>query len=139
MAFSKPFSEDEIEYIRLKHGVLSSAEIAEKLDRSQRGVNNKIKELGLSDANLASCARVKEGLPEPPGIVPGGRLEALFELRDMIRAEVILAEGQTKAKLSQEYREILSEIDALENPVGGDQDDEGIGDILCTIGLRTSS
>lgn len=138
MAFSKPFSDEEIEYIKLKYGVLSSAEIAEKLDRSQRGVNNKIKELGLSDARLASCARVKGASIEPPGIEECGRLGALVELRDMIRAEVILAEGQTKAKLSQEYREILAEIDALENPVGGDQEDDEFGDILCTIGLRTS-
>lgn len=134
MAFSKPFTEEEIDYIRMKHGVLSTSEIAEKLERSQRGVRNKIKELGLNDAQKASCARV---YGESDGTEPEDRLDALYELKSMIRAEVIVAEGQAKAKLSQEYREILAEIDELENPTGEESGEDELGRVLCSIDVRT--
>lgn len=134
MSWSKPFTVAEIEYIKNNFPRMSALEIAEQLGRTKRGVNAKISALGLRDADGERCARASFPAEQPR---EGSRIDALKELRDMQRSALAACSAASMAKLSAEYRETLSQIEAIENPDTSNGGDE-LGELLGLVALRTS-
>ena len=128
MAWAQPYTEDEINYIRAQLGAMTPAEIAEKLGRSKRGINNKIKELGIEP-------KQQEAQSAPPQGGGDQTLEDLLELRALIRAQMLEAGPQALAKLSGEYRAVLEAIDRRRP--GGEEEGkpDDIGQILLSFKL----
>ena len=57
MTWHKPFSDSEVEYIERHYPHMSCSEMGEKLGRSEQGVRNVVKKLGLPQRR----ARAAEG------------------------------------------------------------------------------
>ena len=138
MAWSKPFTADELAYIEATYPQVGAEEVARRLGRSRRGVENKIKQLGLT----ARRARARED-PAPSQAEPAadGRLGDLLELKGILRS-TLSGDIAPKdiAKVSAEYRAVLSEIEQLEGGDGGNSalDDQGIDGLIGLVSLRTA-
>ena len=138
MGWSKPFTADELSYIEATYSQLGAAEVARRLGRSRRGVENRVKQLGLE----APRARDRAAAPRAPARAGGDRHDALVELRDLLRANLVGDRVASKdiAKISAEYRAVLADIDALEDGDGGSGavDVGGIDGIIGVVPLRTA-
>lgn len=133
VTWSKPFTEVEEAYVRERWGQLTAIEIAEKLGRSRRGVENLAKRLGLA----APRARVNAGVPQDslPAVMrreergrepeEPDKLEDLRWLRRQLRRQLADAGPQTAPKLAREYRETLDAIERAEVDDGDGGYDEG--------------
>lgn len=138
MSWSKPFDEDELTYIEASWPRLSAAEIARRLGRSPRGVNRKIRELGLREPRARASVPPGAGAQGGAGgDAPGGAdaregadaadaqdtLTRLRELREVLRAKLVGDIDPRAIKgVSEEYRAVLAQITELE---GGDGGEEG--------------
>ena len=142
MGWSKPFTEDELAFIEASYPQLGSAEIARRLGRSRRGVDNKVRQLGLAERR----ARAREAAEVPP--LPRrdptrseqDTLADLYELKGILRSALVAdIDPRNIPKISAEYRQVLSEIDAIEN--GGEEQDDasGIDGLIGTIELRAAA
>lgn len=138
MAWSKPFDADELAYIEAAYPQVGAEEIARRLGRSRRGVENKIKQLGLT-ARRAPAREDPAPLPADPA--PDGRLSDLLELKAILRA-TLAGDIAPKdiAKVSAEYRAVLAEIEQLEGGDGGNSalGDQGIDGLIGLVSLRTA-
>ena len=145
MGWAKPFDDKEIAFVKEKYPRMSAAEIAEKLGRSRRGVENLVKRLGLT----ASCAPARVRVVPLPN-KPAGRasseadgqdeLSDLRELRSILKHSLSDAGSKELPKLSAEYREVLARISELERKGKGSGSAKGgaDGSIKAFSGLRTS-
>lgn len=137
MSWSKPFTEDEITFVRESFGQLSPAEMAQRLGRSKRGVNNLISRLGLRASQKA-----EEPAPAPPRqAASGSQLDALLELRDILRLALLDAGPQSIPKVAREYRETLDEIERLRDggESGPGRGEDAFDALLGAIGRKLSS
>lgn len=135
MGWSKPFDEVETEYIENHYPTLSCATIAAKLGRSERGVRNAVKRLGLAEPRPPAPARSNEDAracagDAPVGGDPGGGCggcepsqDELAELREIkrvlkraLRSEI---DPKDMPKLSAELREVIRRISELEGDGDG--------------------
>lgn len=136
MVWSKPFSDIEIAYIEKEWQQLGTAEIASRLKRSKRGVENIVKKLGLRESCAPVCARVNTSVDDEPD----GKDE-LDELIELKRLQKIMLRTCTSSqhfpKLSAEYRETLKQIEELKNGNEGGRLDGG-GELLGIVSLRPS-
>ena len=129
MAWARPFSDEEKEEIKKLKDQLTPQEIADRLGRSRRGVENVIKKLEES----ASCARAWCAPAEGSG---RGALADLKALAARLEAAMNEAGPQSLPRLAREYRETVMQIEALE---GGDAEHGKQGDpgeLVATIALR---
>ena len=137
MSWSKPFTEDEVTFVRESFGQLSPTEMAQRLGRSKRGVNNLISRLGLRASRQAAVP-----VPTPPRQAPAdSQLGALLELRDILRLALLDAGPQAIPKVAREYRETLDEIERLRDggrPEGSHGED-AFDALLGAIGRKLSS
>lgn len=130
MTWSKPLSEIELAYIEKSWPRLSCAEIAEKLGRSKRGVENAVSRMGLREprapAGETARARADAGDPEEEGRDDG--LDELTELLMLKRAQkrqIREAGPQSLPRLSAEFRETVKRIDELRNGGKGNDGSRG--------------
>ena len=137
MAWSKPFTEVETLFVTQRWGQLSAAEIAEKLGRSRRGVENLAKRLGLS----APCARAigadaeADAQPPPESLSAEaetqgepGELEDLRWLRRQLKRQLADAGPQSAPRLASEFRETIAAIrraEADDDGYGNEEQEEG--------------
>ena len=139
MAWSKPFSAEETEFIRESFPQLSPATIAQRLGRSTRGVEKKVAELGLRESRArASFA------PDPPpdrgaGAGQRGRLADLVELRGVLR-NALLADIDPRAlpKIAAEYRATIDEIARIEGDGEDGVDGCDIGELLSVVPIQAA-
>lgn len=103
MAFSKPFTDEELAYIRGNYPKKTCEEIAEDLGRSRRGVYNKVRDMGLRKTATGKPAE------RPQARVAGAH--TLDELAGVLWLNIQAAEPRDVAKLAKEYRECLAEIE----------------------------
>lgn len=130
MAWSKPFTEEEDEYIRTVFPQMRTGAIAQKLGRSPSGVRARIAALGLREeaAILRTRACAHEG--EPAKQAQDGTqdtLSMLRELRGVLRCALMDAEPRNIPSISAEYRETLEAIEKIENGGEGGEGGEGGG------------
>ena len=131
MAWSKPFTADEIAAIEGMYPQLGAAEIAEKLGRSRRGVENVIKRIEKAAPHTRASCR--------PDEADGGALDKLRDTAGVLRAAMADAGPRDIAKLAHEYREYVLEIDRLERAEDGEErDGEGFDQLLGVISLRAT-
>ena len=135
MAWGKPFSVDELTFIEESFPQLSSATIAERLGRSERGVNRKIAELGLRDSH----ARASVPPQEASGAEQHGRLADLVELRGVLR-NALLADIDPRAlpKIAAEYRATIDEIARIEGDGEDGADGCDIGELLNVVPIQAA-
>lgn len=136
MAWAKPFTAEEKEYIETVFPQMGATEIAKKLGRSRAGVNNQIKALGLR-ARRTPCAPAPTGAPAREEGDGQDTLSLLRSLREVQWRALMDAEPRNLPSISAEYRATLAEIARLEGEdetgkEGGDPLDALIG----IIGLR---
>ena len=142
MSWSKPFDDDELAFIEASWPRLSAAEIARRLNRSPRGVNRKIGELGLRDPRARAS--------DPPEAPPDGGLKAgekggaqdtlsrLRELREVLRTKLVDDIDPRAIKgVSEVYRAVLAQIRELEER-DGKRKEGGAGQLANIVRLRAS-
>lgn len=128
MAWSKPFDDVEVEYVRNHYPKMGCAALAAKLGRSDRGVRNLVKRLGLTEpcapagarSSYDACAPARE---QPAGDVASERQDELSELREMkkVLKHTMHDDIDPRAlpKVTAELREVIRRISELEE---GDAD-----------------
>lgn len=116
MPKAKVISQSELETIKALYRRVPTAEIARKLGRSRSAVCRAIERLGL-DEQVSLKPSPK---PEPPKDVDA--LSELYFIRDILRNELMAAEGVTVARVAAEYRNTILEIEKREANDGADND-----------------
>ena len=147
MAWNKPFSDMEIAYVEKVFPKKSCATIAAKLGRSERGVRDLVKRLGLREP--CAAPRACDGTPSggaadgPPDAPPGeGPQDELAELREIKRVLKRTLKDDIDPKdmprISAELREVIRRISEIEEgedggcgPVAGQA-----GNIVVSVPLR---
>ncbi len=118
MTWSKPLTNDEVEFIRTTYAELGPTECAKRLGRSKSVVKSRAKEMGLTNLEAVTPARVTA---EPPSDA-GGRqdtLARLREARDVLHLQMLGADPKNVAGIVREYRATCREIEEME---GGEAD-----------------
>ena len=140
MSWSKPFNEDELLFIQESFPRLSSAEIAKRLGRSKRGVNEQIRKLGLRDKEPgATHAREAPAAGQDEQPDPGSTLEGLLELKEVLRAAISDCGYKELPKMAAEYRATLEAIEQLGGNQGRqDKDEDDLSKLLGVIQIRGS-
>lgn len=121
MTWSKPLTEDEVDFIRATYEQLGPTKCSKRLGRSISVVKSRAKEMGLT-GRKPSRAR-ETATPEP--VEDGERqdtLGRLREARDLLRREMAEADTRNVAGIVKEYRATCMQIEELE---GGDDDGGG--------------
>lgn len=137
MAWSKPFTEEEDEYIRTVFPQMRTGAIAMKLGRSPSGVRNRIAALGLRSE--AATMRAREMVAEEDR--RGGAqdtLSMLRELRGVLRQALMDAEPRNIPSISAEYRETLDAIERIENGVEGGEGG-GLAELIGSLAGKLSA
>ncbi len=130
MAFARPYTLREMDYIRENWQTKTVREMADELGRSERGVYKKIRDMHLRDGAAAQPrapmqrepkkAPAVQGKPArgAPGCIArhGGDRGRLEGLRDLIWASLEEASPADVARLAPEYRKTIEEIERM----GGD-------------------
>lgn len=114
MAFSKPYTQRELDYIRDNWPARTCEQIAADLGRSERGVYKKVNDMRLRDRPAAD--RGQKPAVALAAASEGGTLE---DLRDLLWTMLQSAEPRDAARLAREYRETLGEIEKQEASDGG--------------------
>lgn len=121
MTWCKPLDDVELAYIEKSWPDRSCAEIAEKLGRSRRAVENAVNRLGLR-ASHAPATRARDAHSGRGGSRGSGEdqdeLAELRELKWTLRNSMADAGPSAMPKLSAEYREVLTRISELEGGSG---------------------
>ena len=133
MAFSKPFTQRERDYVRDRWPDESAEEIASDLRRSVRGVYKLINDMHLRESPEPP---MQEGAGRRPRREPGGGCAApggddasrLAALRDLLWADLLQAGPKDAPRLSEEYRNVLAAIATQEGRGSGDGGDRDGGD-----------
>lgn len=121
MAWQKPFSEQEDEFIRMNWPAKTPTELAKLLGRSRPGVSARITKLGLRGGASAMRARVVDAPVRQKDSVSamasaassGGEIEVLEALRSALIesfGEAAVKDRQAIAKRIMEASERISEI-----------------------------
>lgn len=137
MVWSKPFGAAEIEYIGNHYPQMSCAEIAEKLGRSEQGVRNVVKRIGIAQSRPRALEeRIVIASPDIAD-GDGGRaqdeLAELRELKRLLKRSMREDAGpQSLPRLAAEYRETVKRISELE---GGGNGGGRQGDLAGLIGF----
>lgn len=141
MAWSKPFTKEEDEYIKSVFPQMRTGAIATKLGRSVSGVRNRIATLGLREEAAMSHARARareEEHASGPGDDHQDTLAALRELRGVLRRALMDAEPRNIPSISAEYRETLDAIEHIEN--GGEGGEGGgLAELIGSLAGKLSS
>ena len=132
-----PFTKEEVSFVKAVYPGLGPAAIARKLGRSRSGVNALIKRLresGEIEPRATAPEPAGQSTDEPPSPGPGsGRLEELRWLAGVLRRSILAADApRDVARLSEEYRAVLVEVERLEH------DGEGggsIAELLATVSI----
>lgn len=125
MAFSRPATQREMDFIRESWRDLPAREIAARLGRTERFVYKKINDMRLrEEPSPAPVQRgPSEGAREAPSEPPAASdRERLCSLRALLWERLRDAPARDTARLSEEYREVLASIaaiDAAEAEEGG--------------------
>lgn len=158
VAFYKPYSIREMEYIRSNYPAKSATKIAEELGRSRRGVYKKIEEMHLKDAPQGTVQATVHKKPVPDNKrynpqKPRAKADqqkqktristkdgGLDGLKSLIWSAMVTAEPQDLAKLAPEYRKTLEALELKEQarvPQTQKQNTEdGLADVINLV--RTS-
>lgn len=122
MAFSKPCTQRELDYIRENWRTKSTKEMAAELGRSERTVRKKINDMHLreEDAEQPTARRILV----PPPVGAASEAHSLEELRDVIWRSLMEAEPRDVPRLAKEYRDTLAAIEARE---AGRADEDDLG------------
>lgn len=120
MAWSKPIDETELAYIEKSWPSMSCAEIAQKLGRSRRAIQNAVNRLGLREPHAPACAcdEREDAAMEDLADEEQDELAELRFLRRTLKRSLQEAGPQSMPKISAEYREVLARISEIER--GGD-------------------
>lgn len=126
MTWSKPLSEIELAYIEKSWPRLSCAEIAEKLGRSKRGVENAVSRMGLREprAPAGETARARAD-DEDAKDDERDELAELLMLKRAQKRQIREAGPQSLPRLSAEFRETVKRIDELRNGGKGNDGSRG--------------
>ena len=127
MAWQKPFSEQEDEFIRRNWPVKTPTEIAAILGRSRPGVSARITKLGLRDGPSTMRARVIDAPQKPRDSAAalaaasrrGDEKEILETLRDVVIERISTCSSRDTAALAKRLMEIgerIAEIDGAGEP-----------------------
>lgn len=141
MAWSKPFTQEEDEYIESVFPQMRTGAIAAKLGRSASGVRSRIAALGLRQEPAMMRARARAREEERAGGTgedPQDTLAALRELRGVLRCALMDAEPRNIPSISAEYRETLDAIERIEN--GGENGEGGgLAELIGSLAGKLSS
>ena len=119
MTWSKPLDDIELAYIEKAWPQRSCTEIAEKLGRSKRAVENAVNRLGLREPRArAREAHAPRGAPDACGEEDQDELDELRELKRTLKHSMNDAGPAAMPRLSAEYREVLARISELEGGAG---------------------
>lgn len=142
LAFTRAYTQRELDYIRANWQSKSCAEMASELGRSERGIYKKIRDMHLRDASppKGSAPMQKAPLEHAPiheqtsQGAPRSRSDAewLAELRDLIWRNLQDAEPVDVARLAPEFRKTLAEMGRAREVEGG-TDEQGGGDSLADV------
>lgn len=146
MAWSKPFDDVEAEYVRNHYPKMGCAALAAKLGRSERGVRNLVKRLGLAEPCAPAGARSKHDARA--SVTPAleedcERQDELAELREMkkVLKHTMHDDIDPRAlpKVTAELREVIRRISELEE--GGSDGGSGAlagssGSLVVSVPLR---
>ena len=144
MAWSKPIAVDEEQFIREACGQLSAVDMAARLGRSRSAIYATMKRLGLRPPRARAeedAHDVQELVNEPRRAPADNQLDALLELRDILRLALLDAGPQSIPKVAREYRETLDEIERLRDggDSGADRGEDAFDALLGAIGRKLSS
>lgn len=140
MAFAKPYTQRELDYIRDNWESTTPAEMAAHLGRSARGVYKKIRDMHLRETvaraqdepmhekpKKAATMRRKE--PKQTDVCIGDAMtdhDRMAALRDLIWANLQVATPAEVARLAPEYRRTIEEMsDGGGDEQGGEDGDAG--------------
>lgn len=151
MAFRRPYTQREMDFIRDNWKTSTTAEIAKELGRSPSGIYKKINDMRLRAPHRGGTSRPMEsGVEKAPPMdstdarstVPFHRgpettKERLCGLRDLIWRSLLDASPQDVARLAPEYRKTIEAIEAA-GEVGSHDDagcngDGDLADILSLV------
>jgi hypothetical protein len=113
MAFSKPASQRELDFIRANWKTMKVADIASELGRGERFVYKKINDMHLRDGPAPAEAPPMQPKPERGRMVhvpARPKRGSLSDLADVVWSAVLAAEPGQLPKLSEEYRRIMEEM-----------------------------
>lgn len=113
MAFSKPASQRELDFIRANWQTMKVADIAAELGRGERFVYKKINDMHLRDGSPPPERKPMQQKPENGRVVhvqARARRGTIRDLADVVWAAVVDADPGQLPKLSEEYRRILEEM-----------------------------
>lgn len=131
MAFSKPATQRELDYIREKWKTDSPSDIAAHLGRTERFVYKKINDMHLRDERDSLSMHGEHEKPsgkrpEPKAEVeaesskcgrPKSSRERLCALRDLIWDNLQQAQPRDVPKLSEEYRTVMEKLEKSDGSV----------------------
>lgn len=129
MTWSKPLTEDEVEFIRTTYRELGPMECARRLGRSRSVVKSRAKEMGLTNREAVTRTRVVAAPMADEG--RQDTLARLREARDVLHEQMLGADPRNVAGIVREYRATCREIEELE---GGEKDGGGsLADALARV------
>ncbi|WP_277071000.1 hypothetical protein [Slackia exigua] len=131
MAFSKPATQRELDYIRERWKTDSPSDIADHLGRTDRFVYKKINDMHLREERDSSSMHGRHEKPpskrpEPKAEVdaesskrgrPKSSRERLCALRDLIWDSLQQAQPRDVPKLSEEYRTVMEKLEKSDGSV----------------------
>lgn len=149
MAFTRAYTQRELDTIRAKWKTSSAKELADELGRSERGIYKKIKDMHLREDDAAEGQSPMQESPEngeamqPKAADFGaeciGRkvtdMDRLAGLRDLIWKALLGAEPSDIAKLAPEYRKTIEEMIQIDGGRTGGTEDGGGGSLAEVIRL----
>lgn len=134
MAWSKPLTDDEKEFIRQTYPQLGTTECARRLGRSRRCVQVNARRMGLmAEARTTPAREVRgeQGPSEGAAIEPaagGDTLSRLREARDVLHRQMLEADPKNVASIVREYRAVCKDIDAMGG--GGADGSDSLADAI---------
>jgi len=130
MAWSKPLTDDEKEFIRQTYPQLGTTECARRLGRSRRCVQVNARRMGLmAEARTTPAREVRgEQTSEPEPAAGGDTLSRLREARDVLHRQMLDADPKNVASIVREYRAVCKDIDAMEG--GGADGSDSLADAI---------
>jgi transposase len=134
MAFAKPYTQRERDFVRAHWQEMTRKELAEKLGRSERSVYKVIADMHLREES--GSERSESGKKRPTCTVAASNPGTLEELRSLLWSALQEASPRDIPRLSQEYREVLNELKAGEH---GEHVDDGTADDPLVERLRLVS
>lgn len=135
MAWSKPFSKEEDQYIRKNYPAMGPSDIARHLGRSRQGVSNRVGALGLREKEPTMPARVVDACDArrkgPESLVDvarrGDELATLEALRDVLAHRIVETDSaRDTASLAKRMLEVGERITEVKKD-GSKQKKEGAG------------